>query len=212
MNLCQNEANKSTSPWGSKSQQQEEEEEKGRWETAPSFPRFRPPPRPFEMLSKRRSWILQRRQEAVNRRKVRGAEEETAPLTGVREDIFIFLSFAFSFYSVQFKAFAVRTDSKHYSDVQKSWASHHFFIFCFQAVRLSYFLKCSWATFLQSFWRSFKDHWMLFHSFSVLVPDHFHRNALFVELLNTGSSFEPFNALIFHRSMLCLHVTDNLYI
>lgn len=31
---------------------------------------------------------------------------------------------------------------------------------------------------------------MLFHSFSVLVFDHFHRNALFVGLRNTGSSFD----------------------
>lgn len=50
---------------------------------------------------------------------------------------------------------------------------------------------------------------MLFYSFSVLVLDHFHRNALFVGLRNTGSSFEPFNALIFYRFMMCLHVIDN---
>lgn len=55
----------------------------------------------------------------MNRGKVRGAEEEAVPITGVGT----FLSFTFSFYSVQFKAFAVRSDSKHHSDVQKSRAS-----------------------------------------------------------------------------------------
>lgn len=155
MNLCQNEANKSTSPWGSKSQQQEVEEEKGRWETAPSFPRFRPLPRPFEICcwakggagsfrGDRKQWTGVKSEEQRKRRCPSQESERT------------FLYFTFSFYSVQFKAFAVRSDSKHYSDVQKSWASHHFFIFCFQAVRLLYFLKCSWATVL-SFLKAFQS-------------------------------------------------------
>ena len=68
-----------------------------------------------------------------------------------------------------------------YSAAQKSGISSLFFIFWFQATRLSCnLLKWSWAIVLKAFWGSFKVFlWTLAYSpiFSpVLVPEHFQRN------------------------------------